>query len=41
MLTSWGEWWPKEVYQLSLDTALQKKWCLGRDDIENTEGLSA
>lgn len=41
MLTSWGEWWPKDVYQISLDTALQNKWCLSRDVIENVEGLSA
>jgi hypothetical protein len=41
MLTSWGEWWSKDVIQMSLDTALQNKWCLGRDEIEKVEGLSA
>ncbi|KAJ5835256.1 hypothetical protein N7447_001282 [Penicillium robsamsonii] len=36
-LTSWGEWWPKDVYGLSLDLALQDKWCLSKDDIEKSE----
>jgi NAD(P)-dependent dehydrogenase (short-subunit alcohol dehydrogenase family) len=36
-LTSWGEWWPKDVYALSLDPALQDKWCLSKEDIENSE----
>lgn len=33
-LTSWGEWWNKEVYAKSLDKALQDKWCPSRDEIE-------
>ncbi|CAI7569111.1 unnamed protein product [Penicillium pancosmium] len=41
MLTSWGEWWSKDVIQMSLDTALQNKWCLSREEIEKVEGLSA
>ncbi|KAJ5587421.1 uncharacterized protein N7459_003186 [Penicillium hispanicum] len=40
-LTSWGEWWPKDVYALSLDTRLQDKWCLAREEIEEAEGLAA
>lgn len=39
-LTSWGEWWPKDVYAMSLDTKLQDKWCLGREEIEKVEGLA-
>lgn len=39
-LTSWGEWWPKDVYALSLDTKLQDKWCLSLEEIEKEEGLS-
>ncbi|GLI71929.1 hypothetical protein PoHVEF18_000096 [Penicillium ochrochloron] len=39
-LTSWGEWWPKDVYAMSLDTELQDKWCLGREEIEKAEGLA-
>lgn len=39
-LTSWGEWWPKDVYGLSLDRALQDKWCPGVEEIEK-EGTSA
>jgi hypothetical protein len=39
-LTSWGEWWPKDVYAMSLDTKLQDKWCLGREEIERAEGLA-
>jgi len=33
-LTSWGEWWGKEIYALSLNEGLQEKWCLGREEIE-------
>ncbi|OJJ69044.1 hypothetical protein ASPBRDRAFT_32780 [Aspergillus brasiliensis CBS 101740] len=39
-LTSWGEWWPKDVYALALDADLQKKWCLSREEIEKAEGLA-
>ncbi|PYH95512.1 NAD(P)-binding protein [Aspergillus ellipticus CBS 707.79] len=38
-LTSWGEWWPKDVYAMALDTNLQTKWCLSRAEIEKAEGL--
>jgi hypothetical protein len=38
-LTSWGEWWPKDVYNLALDKALQDKWCLSKEEIEREEGL--
>ncbi|PYI01875.1 short-chain dehydrogenase/reductase [Aspergillus sclerotiicarbonarius CBS 121057] len=38
-LTSWGEWWPKDVYAMALDVGLQKKWCLSREEIEKAEGL--
>lgn len=40
-LTSWGEWWPKEEYGLSLDKVLQERWCPDKDDIERTEGVTA
>jgi hypothetical protein len=40
-LTSWGEWWPKDVYALSLDTKLQDKWCPSLEKIEEEEGLSS
>lgn len=40
-LTSWGEWWPKDVYQSSLDKALQDKFCLSKEEIEKEEGLNA
>ncbi|KAE8393809.1 hypothetical protein BDV23DRAFT_180258 [Aspergillus alliaceus] len=39
-LTSWGEWWPKDVYPLALDKELQRKWCLTREEIEKAEGLA-
>jgi len=38
-LTSWGEWWPKDVYELTLDKDLQGKWCLGKEEIEREEGI--
>ncbi|KAG7283940.1 hypothetical protein NEMBOFW57_010298 [Staphylotrichum longicolle] len=40
-LTSWGEWWSKDVYALSLDKALQDKWCPSKEEIEREAGLSA
>ncbi|EPS25316.1 hypothetical protein PDE_00249 [Penicillium oxalicum 114-2] len=40
-LTSWGEWWAKDVYAMSLDTELQDKWCWSREEIEKAEGLAA
>lgn len=39
-LTSWGEWWPKDVYSLALDQKLQRKWCLTKEEIEQAEGLA-
>jgi len=36
-LTSWGEWWPKDVYELSLDKALQDKWSPSQEQIEKEE----
>ena len=33
-LTSWGEWWPKDVYQSTLDMELQDKWSWSLEDIE-------
>lgn len=40
-LTSWGEWWGKDVYENSLDKALQDKWCPGLEEIEREEGITA
>ncbi|KAK4126961.1 NAD(P)-binding protein [Parathielavia appendiculata] len=39
-LTSWGEWWNKDVYSLALDQALQEKWCPSKEVIEKEAGLS-
>ena len=38
-LTSWGEWWGKDVYGLSLDQALQDRWSPSREEIEKVERL--
>ncbi|KAL2198083.1 hypothetical protein P885DRAFT_34326 [Corynascus similis CBS 632.67] len=38
-LTSWGEWWPKEVYGLTLEKELQDKWCPSKEEIEKEAGL--
>jgi len=35
-LTSWGEWWPKDVYGLTLDKALQDK-CEEKRQRRNTQ----
>ncbi|KAE8381773.1 hypothetical protein BDV26DRAFT_289201 [Aspergillus bertholletiae] len=40
-LTSWGEWWPKDVYALALDQDLQRKWCWTREEIERAEWFAA
>ncbi|KAI2611190.1 NAD(P)-binding protein [Hypoxylon fragiforme] len=40
-LTSWGEWWSKDIYSLSLDKKLQDKWCPSKEDIERDEGITA
>lgn len=40
-LTSWGEWWGKDVYENSLDRALQDKWCPSLEAIEQEEGVAA
>ncbi|RYP68805.1 hypothetical protein DL771_006423 [Monosporascus sp. 5C6A] len=40
-LTSWGEWWPKDVYGLTLDRNLQDKWSPSKEEIEKEEGISA
>jgi hypothetical protein len=40
-LTSWGEWWAKDVYKRTLDRALQDKWCPAKADIEKEEGLDS
>ncbi|KAI3394328.1 hypothetical protein diail_2880 [Diaporthe ilicicola] len=39
-LTSWGEWWGKDVYEKSLDKALQDTWCPSQDAIEREEGIT-
>lgn len=36
-LTSWGEWWAKDNFKLSLDKTLQDKWCVSKEDIEEQE----
>ncbi|RYP09864.1 hypothetical protein DL764_000998 [Monosporascus ibericus] len=40
-LTSWGEWWSKDVYGLTLDRNLQDKWSPSKEEIEKEEGVSA
>jgi hypothetical protein len=38
-LTSWGEWWPKDIYELSLNKDLQDKWSPSKEEIEKEEHL--
>lgn len=40
-LTSWGEWWSKDVYANALDKDLQDKWCPSKEQLEKEEGLAA
>lgn len=39
-LTSWGEWWPKDVYGLSLDEKLQEKWSPSKEQLEKDENIA-
>lgn len=38
-LTSWGEWWDKDVIGKTLDKELQDKWCPGKDVLERDAGV--
>ena len=38
-LTSWGEWWGKDVYTKALDTKLQDKWCWSKEEVEKQENI--
>ncbi|KAK9441697.1 Short-chain dehydrogenase/reductase SDR [Metarhizium brunneum] len=38
-LTSWGEWWDKDVIGKTLDKELQDKWCPGKEVLERDAGL--
>ncbi|CAM1508988.1 Fc.00g027270.m01.CDS01 [Cosmosporella sp. VM-42] len=40
-LTSWGEWWEKDVIEKTLDKKLQDKWSPSKDEIESEEGIAA
>ena len=38
-LTSWGEWWPVDVIEKSLDKDLQDKFCLSKEEVERQENI--
>jgi hypothetical protein len=38
-LTSWGEWWSKNVYGLTFNQELQDKWSAIREEIEKGDEL--
>ncbi|KAL6893036.1 hypothetical protein HDV57DRAFT_216488 [Trichoderma longibrachiatum] len=40
-LTSWGEWWGKDVIEKSLDKELQDKWSWSKEEIEKEAGIAA
>ncbi|UKZ76550.1 hypothetical protein TrVFT333_004257 [Trichoderma virens FT-333] len=40
-LTSWGDWWGKDVIEQSLDKSLQDKWSWSKEDIEKEVGITA
>ncbi|KAL3952014.1 hypothetical protein ACCO45_013731 [Purpureocillium lilacinum] len=40
-LTSWGEWWNKDVYGNSLDKALQDKWSPSKEEMEKEAGIAS
>lgn len=39
-LTSWGEWWPKDVYGQSLDRDLQERFSPSKEQIESQERVN-
>lgn len=39
-LTSWGDWWEKDVIGKSVDKDLQDKWCPSREEIEKDAGIA-
>lgn len=39
-LTSWGEWWGKDVIEKTLDQSLQDQWSPSKEQIEKEEGLA-
>lgn len=39
-LTSWGEWWPRDAIEPSLDKSLQDEWSPSKDEIEKEEGIA-
>ena len=39
-LTSWGEWWSKDVIEKSLDKDLQDKFCPSKAEIERAEKIN-
>lgn len=39
-LTSWGEWWGRDVLEKTLDKELQDRWCPGREEIEREFALN-
>ncbi|KAG5982307.1 hypothetical protein E4U55_002079 [Claviceps digitariae] len=40
-LTSWGEWWEKDIIGKTVDKNLQDKWCPSKTDLEKDAGISA
>ncbi|KHO02126.1 NAD(P)-binding domain protein [Metarhizium album ARSEF 1941] len=38
-LTSWGEWWDRDVIGKTLDKELQDSWCPGREELERDAGV--
>ncbi|KAJ6456432.1 hypothetical protein C8R45DRAFT_578292 [Mycena sanguinolenta] len=40
-LTSWGEWWGRDVIEGSVDKRLQDKWSPLKEEIEKEEGIVA
>ncbi|KKP06971.1 hypothetical protein THAR02_00951 [Trichoderma harzianum] len=40
-LTSWGDWWGKDIIENSLDKSLQDKWSWSKEEIEKEVGITA
>lgn len=39
-LTSWGEWWEKQVIERTVDKELQDKWSPSREELEKDAGIA-
>ncbi|KAG6011273.1 hypothetical protein E4U43_008447 [Claviceps pusilla] len=40
-LTSWGEWWAREIIEKTVDKDLQDEWCPSKTDLDKDAGMAS